>query len=124
METSESYLPMMEHVVGLGFKRCEEARKRVKKGEPKFRLVEACLRWWNSVRAFDMMLCNLQVEREELCHVLVRLNASIQAMSRYMKKHLGFSPILDLELDGTARNDKVPPGWHTLRYRHADPRLD
>ena len=125
MENSEAYEPMAAHIIGLGFCRCEDIRTKTEKGEMhKYEFMEACLRWWNSVKAFDMMLGNLKVDRGELCHVTLAIGNHVQVIDKYIEKYLGFSPILDLNLDGTAKNDKVPPNWYTLRYKHASPKFD
>jgi len=117
MEQSEYYKPMMERIIGVGYKRCEEMRESIKKGDSHdCEMITTCMNWWNSLDAFSLMASCLHLDTGELSWISVAVGNNKSIIADYIEKHLGFSPILDVDLDGKARNDKVPKTWCTLEY--------
>ena len=110
-EVSEYYVHTMQHIIGVGYTRCEEAREN--NGD----LLDACSRWWNSLDAFGLMIGNLAKATGELCYLNIAVGNHKRLLADYIREHLGFCPILDIDLDGKPRNDKVPGEWSTLKYK-------
>ena len=122
-ELSEFYLPVFERIVGVGYVRCEAARKKDQDGGVHDHLVDAFQRWWNSVEAFGMMIGHLAVDKGELTYLILAVGNHKRVLADYAKEHLGFDPIMDIDTHGKATDERLPKGWYTPEYVYAwDPR--
>jgi hypothetical protein len=92
---SEQFKPMMERIIGVGFKRVTEAETQVKNGEPIWKLEEACLQWWLSLSSLSDLFMHMSTSSKELSYCKMAMNNHKLAVSNMISEKIGYCPIMN-----------------------------